>query len=203
MKLLRRGAEAELYETDFEGKPSLLKKRVSKSYRCKELDNEIRASRTGLESRLLGNARSLGVKTPQVYKLDKEDKEIVMELIPGERVKDVLNEKNFGNICKRIGQDIAKLHSYEIVHGDLTTSNILLHNEELFFIDFGLGSHSKKIEDKAVDLLVFKKTFEATHADLMPKGWEKIIEGYEVKMGQKGKDVVKHIERIEKRARYH
>ncbi len=203
MKLLRRGAEAELYLSEEKGKKELLKRRVSKGYRCKELDEEIRSGRTGLEARLLNEAKKFGVRTPQVYGVDKEEKEISMEFVEGSRVKDVLNMGNFEGICERIGRDIAKMHSFDLIHGDLTTSNILLHNNKLFFIDFGLGTHSKKIEDKAVDLLVFRKTFEATHADLMPLGWEKIIEGYVAKMGSEGRKVVEHIAAIEKRARYH
>ena len=203
MKLLRRGAEAELYETEFEGKKALLKKRVEKSYRHKELDAEISSSRTNLEARLIVKARSLGVNTPIVYNIDKEKHEIVMEFIDGERAKDILNKNNFGKICEKIGQGIAKMHAFDLVHGDLTTSNILMRGKELFFIDFGLGKTSKKIEDKAVDLLVFKKTFEATHADLLPKGWNKIIAGYTRVMGTKGGSVVEHIAKIEKRARYH
>ncbi len=203
MKLLRRGAEAELYEAEFEGKKALLKKRVEKGYRCRELDAEIGASRTNLEARLLGKARSLGVNTPRVYSVDKGKREIVMEFIEGKRAKDVLNGNNFGKICEQIGQGIAKMHAFDLVHGDLTTSNILMRGKELFFIDFGLGSTSKKVEDKAVDLLVFKKTFEATHAELMPKGWQKIIAGYVRIMGTKGDSIVEHIAKIEKRARYH
>ena len=201
--MLRRGAEAELFLSEESGKKALLKKRVEKGYRNKELDSKISASRTALEARLLGKARSLGVKTPQVFSSDKGKREILMEFLEGERVKDALNKKNFAKICFGIGENIAKLHSFNLVHGDLTTSNIILNKGELFFIDFGLGSHSRKVEDKAVDLLVFKKTFEATHSELMPKGWEKIIEGYVKGMGPEGEKVVQHIAVIEKRARYH
>lgn len=203
MKLLRRGAEAELYEAEFEGKKALLKKRVEKGYRCKELDSEIGVSRTNLEARLLGKARSMGVNTPQVYSVDKGKREIVMEFVEGKRAKDVLNGSNFEKICDEIGQGIAKMHAFDLVHGDLTTSNILIRGKELFFIDFGLGKTSNKVEDKAVDLLVFKKTFGATHAGLMPKGWEKILAGYTRAMGTKGNSIVAHIAKIEKRARYH
>jgi Kae1-associated kinase Bud32 len=203
MKLLRKGAEAELYLSKADGKQVLLKKRVRKGYRCNELDEEIRSSRTGLEARLLSEARKLGIRTPRVYSVDKVGSEIAMEFIEGSRVKDVLGRKNFKAICNKIGENIAKMHSFDLVHGDLTTSNILLHNNGLFFIDFGLGSRSRKVENKAVDLLVFRKTFEATHAELMPKGWEKIIEGYLAGMSPEGKRVVEHIAAIEKRARYH
>lgn len=203
MKLLGRGAEAELYLAKQGKKQALLKRRVEKGYRCRELDDEIRGSRTTLEARLLNKARSLGVNTPRVYGVDKGAKEIEMEFIEGSRVKDVLNAGNFKGICPGIGTGVAKMHSFDLVHGDLTTSNMLLSGKELFFIDFGLGASSRKVEDKAVDLLVFKKTFEATHADLMPKGWEKIVQGYEKGMGKAGNAIVKHIASIEKRARYH
>ena len=203
MKLLRQGAEAELYVSKFEGKPALLKKRVEKGYRNKELDAEIGTLRTVLEARLIGKARSIGVRTPQVYCVDKAAREIVMEFVPGKRAKDVLNKKNSGKICTEIGEDIARLHSFNLVHGDLTTSNILIHNNSLVFIDFGLAGTSRKVEDKAVDLLVFKKTFEATHAELMPVGWEKIVKGYLKETGSEGKTVVAHIAKVEKRARYH
>ena len=114
------------------------------------------------------------------------------------------------------------MHEGNLIHGDLTTSNILvkggkgLHGKQehcaakgsnhsggqrLCFIDFGLARQSSKAEDKAVDLLVFRKTFEATHVELMPEGWNLILEGYLENKGQK--QVLAHMEKVEKRARYH
>jgi len=200
MKLVAQGAEAKLFKTEFGGKPALLKQRVPKGYRCKELDNVLRSERTNCEASLLRKARSIGVKTPMIYGIDKGKKEIAMEFIEGKRLKDVLEKENI-ELCRQVGEIIASMHESNLVHGDLTTSNILVKGGELYFIDFGLGKSSAKAEDKAVDLLVFKKTFEATHCELMPKGWELILEGYLEKGGKK--DVLGQMEKVEARVRYH
>ena len=200
MELIRKGAEAELYKTEFEERPALMKKRVSKSYRNSEIDSAMRSRRTRSEAKLLGQARSIGVVTPKVFEVNSDDFYIMMEFIDAPRLKDVLGKNNLERLTYSLGENIAKMHENSIIHGDLTTSNILLHNKELVFIDYGLGFLSKKIEDKAVDLLVFKKTFEATHSDML-EGWKFIIEGYLNAGGEK--EVIDRIEVIEKRGRYH
>lgn len=200
MEVLMVGAEAKLYRSNYLGKEVLVKDRVAKSYRNKKLDEKIRRQRTKEECLLLHRAKELGVRTPIIYKIDKSGTSIVMELVRGKRVKDVLNEKNL-EICKRIGEAIGRMHNADLIHGDLTTSNILLHNNNLVFIDFGLGYNSSKVENKAVDLLVFKKTFMATHFSLS-KGWELILKGY-LKENSHGKTVIKQIEAVEGRVRYH
>jgi len=200
MQLLRQGAEAKLFKASFEGKPALLKSRVEKAYRNKALDNSLRSTRTTREANLLRTARGLGIKTPLVYSVDKAKKEILMELVQGPRLKDVLGSRAKIGLCKQVGQAIALMHEAGLVHGDLTTSNVLVKGKELFFIDFGLGFHSKKDEDKAVDLLVFQKTFEATHVELMPNAWGLIEEGYLEKGGSK--QVLKQMQKVRQRARY-
>jgi Kae1-associated kinase Bud32 len=200
MKLIRQGAEAKLFKASFQGKPALLKSRIPKEYRNKQLDRLLRTTRTTGEAKMLRKARSLGIKTPQVYTVDKIQKEIVMQFVDGQRLKDVLDAKKL-KLCKQVGETIALMHENSLIHGDLTTSNILARGKELYFIDFGLGKTSKKPEDKAVDLLVFKKTFEATHVELMPKGWELILEGYLEKGGKK--EVLAQMKKVEERVRYH
>ncbi|MDD5147990.1 MAG: KEOPS complex kinase/ATPase Bud32 [Candidatus ainarchaeum sp.] len=200
MELIAQGAEAKLFR---QGK-TLVKERVSKEYRCRELDRKIRRERTALEANLLKKAKNIGVNVPNLIETDKEGAKITMEFIEGKRTKDALNEKNFEKICLEIGKNIGKLHSYGIIHGDLTTSNILQDKKgKLFFIDFGLGFNGRKTEDRAVDLIVFKKTFEATHHKLMPKGWELILEGYAKENREQAGLVLKQIEKVEKRGRYH
>ncbi len=200
MKLIAQGAEAKLFKTKFDGKDALLKQRVPKGYRCRELDEMLRSTRTNAEANMFRKARALGINTPTIFEVDKKKKEIVMEFINGPRLKDTLKKKNLA-VCKQVGQMIALMHAGNLVHGDLTTSNIMLKNKDLFFIDFGLGKTSAKAEDKAVDLLVFKKTFEATHVELMPKGWNQVLEGYLSKGGKK--EVLKQMEKVEGRVRYH
>ncbi|MDD5163475.1 MAG: KEOPS complex kinase/ATPase Bud32 [Candidatus ainarchaeum sp.] len=203
-KLIAQGAEAKLFIENQGEETVLVKERTPKEYRCKELDQKIRRERTALEANLLRKAKSIGVNTPNVLETSKEESRITMEFIEGKRAKDVLGEKNFEKTCFEIGRNIGKLHSYNIIHGDLTTSNIMQgKKEKLVFIDFGLGFHSKKTEDKAVDLVVFKKTFEATHHGLMPKAWELILEGYAKENKAETEQVLKQIEKVEKRGRYH
>ena len=62
-----------------------------------------------------------------------------------------------------IGESVARIHQKDIIHGDLTTSNMIFKNEKVFFIDFGLGYISRKIEDKAVDIHLLKQALEAKH----------------------------------------
>lgn len=200
MELLRRGAEATLCREKYLGMEVLVKDRTAKDYREKRLDDEIRKLRTKEEVFLIRKARERGVRTPVVYKVDRKGSRIVMEYIKGERLKDVLGKENIG-LCRSVGENIARMHKAGIIHGDLTTSNILLHNGVLVFIDFGLGFFSGKDEDKAVDLLVFKKTFMATHFAL-GKGWGEIVKGYEKVYGKEGEKIVGRIAVIEKRGRY-
>lgn len=201
MLLIRRGAEAELYKSEYLGKPVLIKDRIAKKYRNKELDEKIRRERTREESLLVHKAKEIGVRTPVIYKIDKIGTSIIMEFVEGRRIKDLLNKKNYAKICERIGKAVGRMHLHNLIHGDLTTSNILLHKNNLVFVDFGLGGNSNKQEDKAVDLLVFKKTFMATHFQLK-RGWELIIKGY-LKENPKGKPVIGHIRNVEARVRYH
>ncbi|MBI2530321.1 MAG: Kae1-associated serine/threonine protein kinase [Candidatus Diapherotrites archaeon] len=198
--LLRQGAEANLYKSEYLGKEALIKERIPKDYRNAELDSEIRKRRTKEEAQLLYNAKALGVRTPLIYKIDLSGATIIMEFIEGKRMKDALNGKNL-NLCKLLGNKIGILHSNGIVHGDLTTSNIIIHNNAPVFIDFGLGFHSRKTEDFAVDLLNFRKTYNATHYKL-GKGWNLIVRGYIERRGNAGKEVVGRIPKIEERGRY-
>ena len=195
------GAEAEISFGDFLGKKSAVKSRVVKKYRNEILDSRIRKERTKQEALLLHRAKEAGVPTPFIYKIDRKGCAIVMERVEGKLLRKILDEKNYKNICKDIGKNVAILHKEGIVHGDLTTSNIILRDNDLVFIDFGLGFFSNKAEDFAVDLLNFKKTYSATHFKL-GEGWGMLAESYAKEFG-KGKEVVRLIEGIEKRARYY
>ena len=194
MKFHKKGAEAELFETNYGGKKALSKKRVPKGYRDKRLDAEIRKKRTRGEARLIREA-GMSVKVPHIYKVDEKEAEIIMEFIEGKKLKDVIEEKR--ELAVRAGEEIRKIHDLGIVHGDLTTSNVIYSDGELVFVDFGLGFFSKKAEDLATDLIVFKKTFNATHSSLKG-GWEMVMKGYRPE-----KAIVEKMAAIEKRARYH
>lgn len=210
--LIAKGAEAELRkENDI-----LVKERIAKGYRLPELDEKLRKRRTVLEARLLREARRAGVNTPQIFEEGKT--EIKMEFIEGGKVKDVLNKDNLEEICRKIGETAAKLHTYDIIHGDLTTSNMIItterksgsgseHEKEpakpfsLWFIDFGLGFISKREEDKAVDLYLLHEALESTHFDIMESAWAAILEAYKNHYPSSDK-VIKTLAGVEKRGRY-
>ena len=70
-------------------------------------------------------------------------------------------------VMKLIGKSVGALHASGVVHGDLTTSNLILRGTEeekdVVLIDFGLGSVSSSEEDMAVDLYVLERAFASTH----------------------------------------
>ncbi len=195
MKLIRQGAEANLYHDD----GILIKERIKKSYRVSELDEKIRKQRTKREAKLLQRASRANVNVPKVLEIEKFNLEI--EFIDGLRLKDVLNEKNYSKFCRKIGEMAAKLHKNGIIHGDLTTSNIIVKDDKLFLIDFGLGFFSIKTEDKATDLHLLSEAFESTHYEFSEKAFNVVLREYE-KNYDESKHVLKRLEEIEKRGRY-
>lgn len=194
MKLIQRGAEANLYKN----KSVLIKDRVRKGYRIKELDEKIRKSRTKAESKLLNEAGTI-IKVPRVVK--KGAFKIEMEFIDGKRIKEILNKNNMQRLCKKIGSSVGKLHKLGIIHGDLTTSNMLLKNDKIYFIDFGLGFYSKKIEDQATDLHLLEEAFNSTHYQIAASCFSRVLKEY-IKHYEKADEVLKRLEDIRKRGRY-
>ncbi|MBR9678918.1 MAG: Kae1-associated serine/threonine protein kinase [Nanoarchaeota archaeon] len=190
-----RGAEAILILNN----NLLIKNRVEKCYRLKEIDEKLRKERTKKEAKLLSDAKRAGVKTPTVFNTTKTS--IEMEFVEGKLLRDHINKaRNWEMICKKIGENIAKLHENNIIHGDLTTSNMILKNEDVYFIDFGLGYESKRIEDKAIDLRVLEKTLKAKHCKRSDEFFKKIIKSYTTY--EKSNEVINRLEKIQVRGRY-
>jgi len=202
-RVIAQGAEAILKKNDF-----LTKERIKKGYRIPELDIKLRKRRTRLEANLLREASRVGVSTPRV--LDQTDFTIKMEFVDGLRVKEALNKDNCNQLAEKIGSTIATLHNYNIIHGDLTTSNMILKHinktdeqfvPQLYLIDFGLGFFSHKTEDKAIDLYLLREALESTHFDIMEETWNAVLKSY--RKGYKDSDkVIKTLSAIEKRGRY-
>ena len=135
--------------------------------------------------------------------MDKKKKTIVMEKVHGNTVKDVFDELELGgemDVCRRIGENIAKLHNCGIIHGDLTTSNMILKDGKIVFIDFGLGKISDLVEDKGVDLLVFKRAISGMHHEIAEKCFDSILQGYMI--ADDYDEIVSKIQEIEGRGRY-
>ena len=156
-KLISQGAEAKIFLHD----GTVQKLRSPKSYRIKELDDSLRGSRTRREAKILEKLAAIGYPSPRLISCDDKE-QIILEHIPGKLMKDVLVKSNASSFGREIGKKVAILHNKGIIHGDLTTSNMILHEKkkEIFFIDFGLSFFSLKDEDKAVDLHVLKEALE-------------------------------------------
>lgn len=203
--VLAQGAEAKIFLN--KNKKEIIKQRIKKGYRIKELDNKIRRQRTKAEKKLL-------IKTSQVINSpipfekesrDKEDYNIKMPYIQGKKLSEYLDKISLNKqetICKEIGDMIAKIHEKDIIHGDLTTSNIILEEKtnKIYFIDFGLGFFSNKIEDKAVDLHLLKQALNSKHFKNAKILFQKILEGYN--SYSKSKQVLERFQRVENRGRY-
>lgn len=204
MEIIYRGAESIIYLDKYEGKKALVKERIKKGYRINEIDQKLRKERTRKEVNLLRRAREVGVFTPQVLHVDEKDHKIIMEFIDGIRIKEFLNSANedeIKKVCFEIGKLIGKLHSNKIVHGDLTTSNMILKEGKIYFIDFSLGNFSNRIEDYGVDLNLLYEALKSTHFKILKICWDSIVNGYKAEFKDSEK-VFKKIEEIEKRARY-
>ncbi len=203
-KVLYQGAEAIIYKTRYLGKIVVIKQRISKSYRIKEIDNPLIASRTKSEAKLISEARSYAVSVPIIYDVDLTRGRIIMEYLAGDRIKDILNtisSQKRKKLCTLIGERIARLHTNDLIHGDITTSNMILQDDRLYFIDFGLGMKSSEIETKGVDLHVLMQAFESTHSQ-HSDCFKYALEGYQKKAPQDSKKVITKIDEIIKRGRY-
>jgi Kae1-associated kinase Bud32 len=198
-EILAQGAEAIITLE----KENVIKKRIKKSYRIKALDEKIRKLRTRGEAKIIERVRKITF-APKVIKSSEKEKIIEMEYIPGEKISEFLNdyekEKQF-EIMKKIGIAVKKIHKNDIIHGDLTTSNMILHNNEIYLIDFGLGFNSKKIEDKAVDIHLLKQALEAKHFANWKELYQKFKLGYSEK-NHESKKVFERLLAVEKRGRY-
>ncbi len=202
MEIMKRGAEAILY---LDNEKNLVKERIKKSYRLEQIDSKLRTERTRAEARLLNEARRAGVSVPKIFSVDEVGAKISMEFLEGPRLKEVFNseisaaEKN--KLAEKIGESVGKLHAHNLVHGDLTTSNLILKENKIFFIDFGLGFQSNKAEDFATDLSVLKESLKSTHFKDLNSLWPQILAGYK-KTFPEAEKVFKALENIELRGRY-
>ena len=197
-QLIAQGAESKLFLED----NKIVKDRFRKTYRIKEIDERLRKFRTKREAKVLEKLQAIGFPVPKLI-FNNEKDTLEMQYIDGKLLKNILNEKNCVKLSKEMGEKIAILHNNDIIHHDLTTSNMILEKEknEIFFIDFGLSFFSAKIEDKAVDLHLLKEALESKHSEIWEECYKAALESYAEKAID-GKDVIKRLRVVEKRGRY-
>jgi len=207
MVLIKKGAEANLYLEDWHNRKVIMKRRHPKKYRIPELDLTIRTQRTVHEPHIIHKAKEAGVPTPTIFMVNVADANIIMEFVEGKQIKEVLDnvsKEERLSLCKLIGKLIGRLHKNGIIHGDLTTSNMILTpTGKVVFVDFGLSERSIELEPKGVDLHLMKRTFHSTHYKHAKDSFKAVMDGYAETVGNEdAKKVTAKIREIEKRGRY-
>jgi TP53 regulating kinase-like protein len=202
MKLRKKGAEADIYQSKWQNSKAILKIRKRKNYRNLSLDSKIRKQRTIKESQIISQVKLFGVPTPLVYFVNLEKALIVMQEIPGKPVHD-LPESKIIKLSKEIGKLVGMLHKNGVMHGDLTTSNFIFFQNTVFVIDFGLSQNTIKPEDHAVDLRLIKEILNSAHAKIMEPAWKNFLTGYKSIVGNANYvKITKLVSDIESRGRY-
>lgn len=215
-ELIGQGAEAKVYKSTYQGKPTIIKYRFPKKYRHKQLDLKLRRNRSKKEQKCINKSKNAGIKVPKLYYYDKANCAIHMEFIDLPTVKCVIN-KYYDNktqtydkvkcskILKEIGKNVAILHKNNLVHGDLTTSNLLIDEKKedevkIVMIDFGLSEGSTKIEDKAVDIYVLERALLSTHPNSKFM-IDDILNQYKIIYDKGQSQVIKRLEAVRLRGR--
>ena len=235
--LLSQGAEGKIYIGEFLSKKCLVKERFKKKYRVEELDKKLTKERMLSESRNILRASKKGIKVPTIYFVDLTERKIYMEYLENScQLKIILQSiyslpdiSPYESLLEKISQDLgdmlSKLHSENLIHGDLTPSNILLkikddtgsdllnnaeklilekkNYDDMYLIDFGLSSvslsASSALEDKAVDLYVLKRAMISWN----PKSeelFDKAMNIYKNKC-QNGEEIINKYKNVEMRGR--
>ena len=203
-KIINVGAEATIIMTKWYGISAISKQRKSKKYRRKEIDDFIRSSRRLKEVNIMNKIRDK-LDIPAIYFVDPKRAEIIMENVIGVKVKDSLNtqETDKRQIGKEIGKIVGCLHQNNIIHGDLTTSNMIIRdNQSICLIDFGLSLTSKKLEDKGVDIRLFKGILQSAHNDVSNIVFSNFKKGYKTIMKNQTEEIFSIVKKIEMRGRY-
>lgn len=203
-EVIYRGAEATLTTALRFGRLVVLKQRGPKAYRIAELETAIARGRMRNEARLLRRAREAGVGAPAVLDADPEAQTLVLEYLGRRALRegfDTLPGPQRRQAARAVGKAVGRLHKAGIIHGDLTTSNIIMKGGAVHILDFSLGQVGDRLEERAVDLKAFKDSFAATH---LPHAADfgLVLAGYRAVLGTPGARVVAHIRKIERRRRY-
>jgi len=199
MRTLAVGAEAVVYANN--NRNEVIKQRKPKKYRVKELDERLRLFRMRREAKVMKALRQAGVSVPKLIEADEKTATLTMQLLKGRKVRDALSGGNYIGICRAIGNAIGVMHQNGIVHGDLTTSNMILDSSgKVSFIDFGLSMFSKREEDKAVDLHLFRQALESSHHAIAPECFRAALTAYK-EANHGWKEILARLEEVEERGK--
>ncbi|XP_027032363.2 EKC/KEOPS complex subunit TP53RK [Tachysurus fulvidraco] len=212
-ELIKQGAEARVYRVRFLGRSAIVKERFRKRYRHHVLDEKLTRRRTAQEVRSILRCRKAGIAAPVVYFVDLSTNCIFLEEITDsitvrEHIADAQAKgqsiESLHSLADKMGRILAKMHDEDVIHGDLTTSNMLLKPElsgdlKLLLIDFGLSFVSALPEDKGVDLYVLEKAFLSTHPNTETL-FQKLLQSYTT-ASKKAPPVIKKLDEVRLRGR--
>lgn len=222
MEILKQGAEAKLFLGSYKDQKCLIKERFEKKYRHPDLDTLLTKERMRAESRAISRCQTAGIKVPRVFHMDLNNRCIYMEYFENSiTVKAFINDvlptidseeerkKRLDKLTNKIGTVIGLMHGNNIIHGDLTTSNILLEPKnndksfddyELVMIDFGLSNYGQSAEHKGVDLYVLERALLSTHSAI-PTLFPQILDTYKKANDKNCAEVIAKFEEIRARGR--
>lgn len=223
MVLIKQGAEAKLTLGEFGGRQCLIKERFVKHYRHPDLDAHLTKERMRAESKTATRCQAAGVNAPQILHMDLNERKIYMEyfeksITAKEFINNVLpkvadateREERCKKLTDQIGTCIGKMHANNLIHGDLTTSNILLdpldaddgtfRDYKLIMIDFGLSSWSQSSEVKGVDLYVLERALLSTHSGI-PNLFNSILDAYKTANTGNLIEIINKFEEVRARGR--
>lgn len=194
MLKVSEGAEAQIYSLAFLGQDGILKRRAEKGYRIREIDEGIRAQRTKSEARIMGLVSALGINSPIVLLVDRYD--IIMSRVSGRPLSSVLGEKTVPRgVFSVLGGYAAMLHNNDVTHGDFTPANVLVgKGGAVCLIDFGLSEITNSVEQKAIDILLMKRSLNARDFSAFVNSYRKRCKGHAA--------ILKRLGQIERRGRY-
>lgn len=193
MKILAEGAEAIVYGTELGGIAALLKRRMQKRYRIKEMDTKIRTARSRNEARIIAEVSKAGINSPRLLLFDGYD--IYMTKIGGEKLNQILDSgKTNTRLFEEIGVMLGRLHNADVAHGDYTPANIIVGRDGPYVIDFGLSEITTSMEEKSLDVLLMKRS-------IAKSGYSSFITGYK-RSSTRSKEVLERLAIVERRGRY-
>ena len=156
--------------------------------------------------------RKAGIATPVVFFVDYKTHSIYMEdIVNSETTRDYINRllkagseearTKLNSLAEMIGATMAAMHKVDCIHGDLTTSNMLIRNDasQLVLIDFGLSFVSSLAEDKGVDLYVLERAFLSSHPNT-EQLFQGVLDSYRMK-AEKADEVLKKLDEVRQRGR--
>lgn len=192
MRLIAEGAESKIYQTTLMEIDAVLKRRIEKDYRIKEIDGRIIETRSKSEARIIAMASSSGVSVPRLLLCDGKD--IYMSRISGRRLDDHIKMAGGYGVLAEVGVLLGSMHNLDISHGDYTPANIIVSGGKPFVIDFGLSEVTSSVEEKALDVLLMKRSLDK-------RGYVLFLKGY-ARSAKKHRLILSRLEKVERRGRY-